>query len=87
MPGTFAFHNQMVCPGTKPQQRSRKFSPWRGAGGAGQGLGRALLQVAIIRAQESEPETMFLEVGAETHMPWPLYAGLGLPRRDAQGLL
>jgi ribosomal-protein-alanine N-acetyltransferase len=46
----------------------------------GQGLGRALLQAAIIRAQELGAEAMFLEVGADNPHALALYAGLGFAK-------
>jgi len=46
----------------------------------GRGLGRALLQAAITRAQELGAETMFLEVGADNPHALALYAGLGFAK-------
>ena len=46
----------------------------------GRGLGRALLQAAIARAQELGAETMFLEVGADNPHALALYAGLGFAK-------
>jgi ribosomal-protein-alanine N-acetyltransferase len=46
----------------------------------GKGLGRALLQAAVVRAQELGAETMFLEVGADNPHALALYAGLGFAK-------
>jgi ribosomal-protein-alanine N-acetyltransferase len=46
----------------------------------GQGLGRRLLQAALIRAQELGAQTMFLEVGVENPHALALYARLGFTR-------
>jgi len=46
----------------------------------GKGLGRALLQAAINRAQLKGAETMFLEVGADNPQALALYAGLGFAK-------
>jgi ribosomal-protein-alanine N-acetyltransferase len=46
----------------------------------GQGLGRGLLQAAIIKAQELGAKTMFLEVGADNPAALALYAGLGFAK-------
>jgi ribosomal-protein-alanine N-acetyltransferase len=46
----------------------------------GRGLGRALLQAAIIRAQELGAETLFLEVGTDNPHALALYTGLGFAK-------
>lgn len=46
----------------------------------GRGLGRALLQAAILGAQERGAQTMFLEVGADNPQALALYAGLGFAK-------
>jgi [ribosomal protein S18]-alanine N-acetyltransferase len=46
----------------------------------GHGLGRGLLQAAIVRAQELGAETMFLEVGTDNPAALALYAGLGFAK-------
>jgi len=46
----------------------------------GQGLGRRLLQAALIRAHELGAQTMFLEVGTENPAALALYAGLGFAK-------
>ncbi len=46
----------------------------------GRGLGRALLQAAINKAQAMGAQTMFLEVGADNPHALALYAGLGFAK-------
>ena len=46
----------------------------------GKGLGRALLQKAIGRAEEQGAHAMFLEVGADNPHALALYAGLGFTK-------
>ena len=46
----------------------------------GKGLGRALLQAAISKAQALGAQTMFLEVGADNPAALALYAGLGFTK-------
>lgn len=80
-PGTFAFHHP------------DGFVLARAAGGEaeiltlavvpaarGRGLGRALLQAAINKAQAMGAQTMFLEVGADNPHALALYAGLGFAK-------
>jgi [ribosomal protein S18]-alanine N-acetyltransferase len=80
-PGTFAFHHE------------DGFVMARAAGGEaeiltlavvpaarGRGLGRALLQAAINKAQAMGGQTMFLEVGADNPHALALYAGLGFAK-------
>lgn len=50
----------------------------------GRGLGRALLQAAIICAQEQGAVTMFLEVGVDNPAALALYSGLGFARVGAR---
>jgi ribosomal-protein-alanine N-acetyltransferase len=80
-PGTFAFHNQDGFVLTRTAADEAEILTLAVAPAArGQGLGRALLQVAIIRAQELGAETMFLEVGADNPHALALYAGLGFAK-------
>jgi ribosomal-protein-alanine N-acetyltransferase len=46
----------------------------------GQGLGRDLLQAALIRAEELGAQTMFLEVGVDNPQALALYARLGFAK-------
>lgn len=46
----------------------------------GKGLGRALLQAAIARAEELGAHAVFLEVGADNPHALALYAGLGFAK-------
>ena len=46
----------------------------------GKGLGRALLQAAIARAEEQGAHAMFLEVGSDNPHALALYAGLGFTK-------
>jgi ribosomal-protein-alanine N-acetyltransferase len=46
----------------------------------GKGLGRALLQAAIARAEQQDTRAMFLEVGADNPHALALYAGLGFTK-------
>lgn len=46
----------------------------------GRGLGRALLQAVIRRADEQEASSLFLEVGADNPAALALYAGLGFTK-------
>jgi ribosomal-protein-alanine N-acetyltransferase len=46
----------------------------------GKGLGRALLEAAIARAQDLGAETLFLEVGADNPHALALYARLGFAK-------
>ena len=46
----------------------------------GKGLGRALLQAAIVRAEEQGAHAMFLEVGSDNPHALALYAGLGFTK-------
>jgi len=80
-PGAFAFHHgdgfvlarvagdeaEILTLAVMPQKR-------------GQGLGRALLQAAIARAQELGAQSVFLEVGADNPSALALYAGLGFAK-------
>jgi ribosomal-protein-alanine N-acetyltransferase len=80
-PGTFVFHHshgfvlarvaageaEILTLAVAPEKR-------------GQGLGRALLRAAIIRAQELGAQTLFLEVGADNPSALALYAGLGFAK-------
>jgi len=80
-PGAFAFHHsdgfvlarvagdeaEILTLAVMPQKR-------------GKGLGRALLQAAIARAQELGAQSVFLEVGADNPSALALYAGLGFAK-------
>jgi ribosomal-protein-alanine N-acetyltransferase len=80
-PGAFAIHND------------NGFVLARAAGGEaeiltlavhpharGQGLGRALLQSAIVRLEAQGAQSLFLEVGADNPHALALYAGLGFAK-------
>jgi ribosomal-protein-alanine N-acetyltransferase len=80
-PGAFAFHHgdgfvlarvagdeaEILTLAVRPEKR-------------GQGMGRALLQAAIARAQELGAQSVFLEVGADNPSALALYAGLGFAK-------
>ena len=83
----------LVTPGTFAFAHDDGFVLARAAGGEaeiltlavapaarGQGLGRGLLQAAIIKARELGAQTMFLEVGADNPAALALYAGLGFAK-------
>ncbi|HET7084163.1 MAG TPA: GNAT family N-acetyltransferase [Rhizomicrobium sp.] len=84
-PGVFAFHNadgfvlaraaageaEILTLAVAPQKR-------------GHGLGRALLQAAILRVQELGAQSLFLEVGADNPSALALYAGLGFAKVGAR---
>jgi [ribosomal protein S18]-alanine N-acetyltransferase len=80
-PGTFAFHhpNGFVMAriaGDEAEILTLAVDP----GTRGKGLGRALLQAAINKAQLMGAQTMFLEVGADNPHALALYAGLGFAK-------
>jgi ribosomal-protein-alanine N-acetyltransferase len=80
-PGTFAFHDRDGFVLARTAAGEAEILTLAVAPLArGRGLGRALLQVAIIRAQELGAETMFLEVGADNPHALALYAGLGFAK-------
>ncbi len=80
-PGAFAFYNtngfvlarvaaeeaEILTLAVAPEKR-------------GQGLGRALLQAALAKAQDLGARTVFLEVGADNPSALALYAGLGFAK-------
>jgi ribosomal-protein-alanine N-acetyltransferase len=83
----------LVTPGTFAYAHEDGFVLARVAGGEaeiltlavgpaarGQGLGRRLLQAAIVRAHDLGAQTMFLEVGTENPAALALYAGLGFAK-------
>ena len=77
-PGTFAFHNPdgfvlARAAGGEAEILTLAVMPER----RGRGLGRALLEAAIMRAGELGARTVFLEVGADNPQALALYAGLG----------
>jgi len=80
-PGTFAFHHQSGfvmarAAGDEAEILTLAVAP----AARGKGLGRALLQAAINRAQAMGAQTMFLEVGADNPHALALYAGLGFAK-------
>lgn len=79
--GTFAFHqpNGFVMAriaGDEAEILTLAVAP----AARGKGLGRALLQAAINKAQVMGAQTMFLEVGADNPHALALYAGLGFAK-------
>jgi ribosomal-protein-alanine N-acetyltransferase len=83
----------LATPGTFVFQTEAGFVMARAAGGEaeiltlaaapearGRGLGRALLQAAMIKAKALGAQTMFLEVGADNPAALALYAGLGFAK-------
>lgn len=80
-PGTFAFHDKhgfvlARAAGGEAEILTLAVAP----AARGQGLGRALLQAAINKAQAMGAQTMFLEVGADNPHALALYAGLGFAK-------
>jgi ribosomal-protein-alanine N-acetyltransferase len=80
-PGTFAFHQDdgfvlARVAGDEAEILTLAVAP----AARGRGLGRALLQAAIIRTQELGAKTLFLEVGADNPHALALYAGLGFAK-------
>ena len=80
-PGTFGFHHQdgfvmARAAGGEAEILTLAVAP----AARGRGLGRALLQTAINRAQAMGAKTMFLEVGADNPHALALYAGLGFAK-------
>jgi ribosomal-protein-alanine N-acetyltransferase len=80
-PGAFAFHNKdgfvlARMAGGEAEILTLAVAPHA----RGKGLGRALLQSAIARAQEMGADAMFLEVGADNPHALALYAGLGFAK-------
>jgi len=80
-PGAFAFHHRdgfvlaRIAGGEAEILTLAVVPPARG-----KGLGRALLQAAIARAQEQGAHAMFLEVGSDNPHALALYAGLGFTK-------
>ena len=79
--GTFAFHDKggfllARAAGGEAEILTLAVAP----AARGRGLGRALLQAAINKAQAMGAKTMFLEVGADNPYALALYAGLGFAR-------
>jgi ribosomal-protein-alanine N-acetyltransferase len=80
-PGTFAFHHRDGFVMARTAAGEAEILTLAVAPAArGRGLGRALLQAAINRAQESGAQTMFLEVGTDNPHALALYAGLGFAK-------
>ena len=80
-PGTFAFHHQDGFVLARVAAGEAEILTLAVAPAArGKGLGRALLQAAINRAQDMGAQTMFLEVGADNPHALALYAGLGFAK-------
>ena len=80
-PGAFAFHNAFGfvlarVAGEEAEILTLAVAPQK----RGQGLGRALLQAALAKAQELGARTVFLEVGADNPGALALYAGLGFAK-------
>jgi ribosomal-protein-alanine N-acetyltransferase len=80
-PGAFAFHSHdgfvlARAAGGEGEILTLAVAP----AARGRGLGRALLQAAITKAQSLGAETMFLEVGADNPAALALYAGLGFAK-------
>ena len=80
-PGTFAFHHQdgfvmARAAGGEAEILTLAVAP----AARGRGLGRALLQAAINKAQAMGAQTMFLEVGADNPHALALHAGLGFAK-------
>jgi ribosomal-protein-alanine N-acetyltransferase len=80
-PGAFAFHNAFGfvlarVAGEEAEILTLAVTPEK----RGQGLGRALLEAAIARAQERGAQSVFLEVGADNPSALALYAGLGFAK-------
>ena len=79
--GTFAFHHRCGfvmarAAGDEAEILTLAVAP----AARGKGLGRALLQAAINKAQAMGAQTMFLEVGADNPQALALYAGLGFAK-------
>jgi ribosomal-protein-alanine N-acetyltransferase len=80
-PDTFAFHHQDGFVMARAAAGEAEILTLAVAPAArGRGLGRALLQTAIRRAQELGAQTMFLEVGTDNPHALALYAGLGFAK-------
>lgn len=80
-PGAFAVHNQDGFVLTRVAGGEAEILTLAVAPQArGRGLGRALLQAAIARAQTEGAEAMFLEVGTDNPHALALYAGLGFAK-------
>jgi len=80
-PGAFAIHNQdgfvlARIAGDEAEILTLAVAP----AARGKGLGRALLQSAIVRAEELGAHALFLEVGADNPHALALYAGLGFAK-------
>ena len=80
-PGAFAFHHLdgfvlARAAGGEAEILTLAVAP----AARGRGLGRALLQAAINKAQAMGAQTMFLEVGADNPHALALYAGLGFAK-------
>jgi ribosomal-protein-alanine N-acetyltransferase len=80
-PGAFAFHTQdgfvlARTAGGEAEILTLAVAP----PARGKGLGRALLQAAIARAEDQGAHAMFLEVGADNPHALALYAGLGFAK-------
>lgn len=80
-PGAFVFHNRdgfvlARIAGGEAEILTLAVAPHA----RGQGLGRALLQAAIIWAEGQGADAMFLEVGADNPHALALYAGLGFAK-------
>jgi [ribosomal protein S18]-alanine N-acetyltransferase len=84
-PGTFAFHHPEGFVLTRIAGDEAEILTLAVAPAArGRGLGRALLQAAIICAQSRGAVTMFLEVGVDNPAALALYSGLGFTKVGAR---
>ena len=80
-PGTFAFHTQDGFVIARAAAGEAEILTLAVAPAArGRGLGRALLQTAINRAEKMGAQTMFLEVGADNPHALALYASMGFAK-------
>jgi ribosomal-protein-alanine N-acetyltransferase len=80
-PGAFAFHTHNGFVMARAAAGEAEILTLAVAPAArGRGLGRALLQTAINRAEEMGAQAVFLEVGADNPHALALYAGLGFAK-------
>ena len=80
-PGTFAYaHDDGFVLARVAGGEAEILTLAVGPAARGQGLGRRLLQAAIVRAHDLGAQTMFLEVGTENPAALALYAGLGFAK-------
>ena len=85
MPGTFVFrHDDGFVMARTAAGEAEILTLAVAPAARGRGLGRALLEAAIARAQQMGAQTMFLEVGADNPHALALYAGLGFAKVGAR---